>query len=170
MIVSMIAAVARNGVIGLDNDLPWRLRDDMRFFMNQTRGHVMITGRKNFDAMGLLRDRTHVVVTRNRDYAAPGAHVVYSVPEALRVAQRLGEQEVFVIGGAQIYEQAYPYAHRFYRTRVLADVPGDVHFPDCDFEGWHSELIAEHAADEHNEHAFCIERLVRPEAPLGIGE
>lgn len=168
MIVSLIAAVARNGIIGRDNDLPWKLRDDLRFFMRQTRGHVIVTGRKNFEAMGLLRDRTHVVVTRNHGYVAPGAHVVHSVLEGLRLARQLGEQEVFVIGGAQIYEQAYPYAHRFYRTCVLAEVPGDVHFPDCDFGRWESKLLAEQAADEHNQHAFRIELLTRPDTPRSI--
>ncbi len=170
MIVSLIAAVARNGVIGRDNDLPWTLRDDQRFFMRQTRGHVIITGRKNFEAMGLLRDRTHVVVTRNRSYAAPGAHVVHSVPEGLRLARQLGEEEVFVIGGAQIYEQAYPYTHRFYRTLVLADVPGDVRFPDCNFDGWESQPLAVQAADERNQHAYRIELLTRPDAPRALDE
>ena len=162
MKVSLIAAVAQNGVIGRDNDLPWQIEDDMKFFRETTRGHVVVTGRKNFEAMGgPLPKRPNIVVTRDEKYLAKGAEVRGSVERALALAQSRGEQEAFVIGGAQIYELALPYAHQFYRTRVLADVPGDVTFPEFDESEWDVAELRRHAADERNEHPFVIEVMTR---------
>src|SRR5690606_4280878 len=119
MKVSLIAAVARNGTIGRDNELPWTIKDDMRFFVEKTKGHVVICGRKNFDAMGRpLPHRRNVVISRNPNLRIEGAEVVPSLEQAPLFAERLGEQEAFVIGGAEIYRLALPYAHVFYRTRV----------------------------------------------------
>jgi len=165
MQVSLIAAVADNGVIGLHGDLPWRVRDDMRFFMRTTRGHWVITGRKNFEAMGLLKDRPTVVVSRNEALEAPGAHVVASVHAGLLLAQEAGEQEAFVIGGAGIYAAGYEFAHVFYRTRILASPSGDVSFPALDFSGWAREVLLEGQVSEVNDHAFVVEKLTRPGQP-----
>jgi dihydrofolate reductase len=161
MKVSLIAAVARNGVIGRDNDLPWRIRDDTRFFMHKTLGHYVITGRKNYEAMGRpLPRRPNIVISRNRDFAAE-CPVVPTLEAALALAREAGETEAFVIGGAQIYAEALPLADVFYRTRVLADVPGDVSFPAFDESEWDIRVESEHAADERNEHPFVIETLTR---------
>lgn len=166
MRVSMIAAVAQNGVIGRDNTLPWRIKDDMRFFIDKTSGHAVITGRKNFDAMGkALPKRLNIVVTRDPSFSAPGVVVVGSVQAALQHAQTQNETEAFVIGGAQIYALALPYAHTFYRTRVLADVPGDITFPTFELEQWSVHEHLRHEQDERNEHAFVIEELSRKRAP-----
>ena len=166
MKVSLIAAVAQNGTIGRHNDLPWKIRDDMRFFMRTTKGHVVITGRKNYEAMGsALKNRTNIVVTRSPEFRTDDAIVAHSIEQALRVAEEHGEREVFVIGGAQIYAMAFPYAHAFYRTTVLADVDGDVKFPDVDVSDWDSATLGSGQADEHNEHAFRIELLTRPKSP-----
>lgn len=165
MKISLIAAVARNGVIGRDNDLPWRIRDDTRFFMQKTTGHHVITGRRNYEAMGRpLPRRPNVVISRDPAFHAECA-VVTTLGEAIELARRAGESEAFVIGGAQIYALALPIADVFYRTRVLADVPGDVVFPPFDESEWDIELESEHAADERNEHAFVIETLTRRVPP-----
>jgi dihydrofolate reductase len=161
MKISLIAAVANNGVIGRNNDLPWRIRDDTRFFMNKTVGHHVIMGRRNYEAMGKpLPRRPNVVISRNRDYRAE-CPVVGSLGEALELARHAGENEAFVIGGAQIYAEALPIADVYYRTRVLATVPGDVVFPSFDEREWDVRFESEHAADERNEHAFVIETLTR---------
>ncbi len=166
MKVSLIAAVAQNGVIGRDNDLPWKIRDDMRFFVKTTKGHVVIMGRLNFDAMGRpLPHRRNIVVSRNADYRAEGAEVMTSIEAALRAAEASGEEEAFVIGGAQIYRLALPYAHRFYRTRVLADVPGDVFFPEMSLDGFVVEELFSGQASSENEHPFVVELLERKDTP-----
>ncbi len=165
MIVSLIAAVASNGAIGCAGGLPWRLPDDMRFFQRTTVGHYVITGRKNYEAMGRpLPRRSNVIVTRNPRYVAP-CPVVSRIEAALALAQASGESEAFVIGGADIYRLALPYAHLYYRTRVLAEVEGDVFFPDFDESPWAVETLAEHAADSAHQYAFVIEKLSRRGAP-----
>lgn len=166
MKVSMIAAVAENGVIGRDNDLPWRLRDDMRFFVSTTRGHTVIMGRLNYDSMGKpLPKRRNIVISRSPDFTAQGCDTVTSVEAALRLAEDDGESEAFIIGGAQIYGLAFPYCHCIYRTRVLASVDGDVIFPEFDYSDFSSQILDEHGADEQNEHPFVIERLDRRGEP-----
>jgi dihydrofolate reductase len=161
MKISLIAAVSSNGVIGRNNDLPWRLRDDMRFFMHKTVGHHVITGRKNYEAMGRpLPRRPNIVISRDPGFVAE-CPVERSLERALDRARQAGETEAFVIGGAQIYAAALPIADVFYRTRVLADVPGDVFFPAFDESEWEAHLESTHAADERNEHPFVIETLTR---------
>jgi len=166
MKVSLIAAVARNGVIGNANALPWRIDDDMRFFLSMTSGHCVITGRKNFEAMGkALPNRNNIVVTRDASFSAPKITVCGSLEQALTFAQASGETEAFVIGGAQIYAAALPYAHTMYLTRVLADVPGDVRFPEFDANEWSVTERARYSASTKNEHAFVIEEHTRKSPP-----
>lgn len=165
MQVSLIAAVARNGVIGRDNALPWRIRDDMRFFIEKTLGHHVIMGRRNYEAMGKpLPRRPNIVISRDPAFVAE-CPVVRTLEEALELARAAGETEAFIIGGAQIYALALPIAHVFYRTRVLADVPGDVVFPAFDESEWEIRTDREQPADERNEHAFVIETLTRKMPP-----
>jgi dihydrofolate reductase len=138
----------------------------MRFFVQTTRGHAVITGRRNFDAMGKpLPGRRNLVVSRDPTLALNGAEVVTSVPEALRMAELGGETEAFVIGGAQIYALAFPFAHRFYRTRVLAEVDGDVFFPELDLSDFDGETLLHVSADPENEHPCVIESLTRRTSP-----
>lgn len=161
MKVSLIAAVAANGVIGRGNSLPWRLRDDLRFFVQKTQGHHVIMGRKQYESVGhSLPRRPNLVISRNPDFAAD-CPVVPSLARALELARAAGESEAFVIGGGEIYALALPLADTFYRTRVLAAVPGDVSFPRFDESEWEVRQLAEQAADERNEHAFVIEELTR---------
>ena len=161
MKISLIAAVANNGVIGRANQLPWRLRDDLRFFAAKTTGHHVILGRKNYAAIGrALPRRPNLVISRDPSYRAD-CPVVPSLEQALELALAAGESEAFVIGGAQIYALALPLAQTFYRTRVLAEVPGDVYFPPFDESEWTTHKESEHAADERNEYPFVIETLRR---------
>lgn len=161
MKISLIAAVAHNGVIGRDNALPWRLRDDMRFFVQKTTGHHVITGRKNYEAMGRpLPRRPNIVISRDPAFQAD-CLVVGSLEAALDLARSAGESEAFIIGGAVIYALALPIAGCFYRTRVLADVPGDVVFPSFDERDWDVKVELEHPADAQNEYPFVIETLTR---------
>lgn len=159
--MSLIAAVANNGVIGRNNALPWRIRDDMRFFVEKTSGHHVIMGRRNYEAMGRpLPRRPNIVISRDPAFSAR-CPVVNSLEQALELARAAGETESFVIGGAQIYAMALPLADVFYRTRVLAEVTGDVVFPPFDESEWDVQVEREQAADQHNEHPFVIEILTR---------
>jgi dihydrofolate reductase len=167
VIVSLIAAVAKNGVIGRNNDLPWRLADDMRHFVNTTRGHTVITGRKNYEAMGkALPKRRNLVLTHSSSFQPSDAEVVRSIEEALVKAEEASETEAFVIGGGQVYELALPYAHRFYRTNLDIDVEGDIYFPELDETLFRRELLFRHEADEKNECGFTVELWTRSSEPL----
>jgi dihydrofolate reductase len=167
MIVSAIAAVADNGTIGRDSDLPWHLPDDLKYFQRVTRGHHVITGRKNYETIPEkyrpLKDRVNLVVTRNTAYEAPGAVVLGSLEEALEQALANGESEAFVIGGGQIYAEALrkDLVDRLYLTLVHADVEGDTHFPLLDPADWIERSREHHPADERHSHAFSFVVLDR---------
>lgn len=134
--VSLIAAVAANGVIGDNNALPWRLPEDLRRFKALTLGHPVIMGRKTFESIGRpLPGRRNIVISRNREYAAAGCEVAASLEAALE-ACRNGSDEVFIIGGAQIYAEALPLAQRLYMTEVHCAFEGDAHFPAFDRREW----------------------------------
>jgi dihydrofolate reductase len=158
MKVSLVAAVAANGVIGKNNDLPWRLPDDMKFFMETTKGHYVILGRKNYDSLPPkykpLPHRTNIVVTRQKDFDAPGCLVVNDVQRALQVAQDNGEGEAMVIGGSEIYKLTLPHADRLYITEIDAEVDGDVTFPSWDKSQWVEVSRIHHAKDERHMYSF----------------
>jgi dihydrofolate reductase len=141
--VSLVAAVARNRVIGRNQKLPWRLPDDLRRFKALTLGHPVIMGRKTHESIlmtlgGPLPGRVNIVVTRSPHYRAPGCRLADSVQAALRQADEAAPgHEVFVIGGAEIYRLALPFAHRLYLTEIQADVEGDAWFPTLDRKHWH---------------------------------
>ncbi|HEX5447585.1 MAG TPA: dihydrofolate reductase [Candidatus Saccharimonadales bacterium] len=162
MKISFIVAVAENGVIGVNGHMPWRLPAESAYFRETTKGHPVITGRKNFEAMGRpLPDRLNVVVTRQKNYEVPeGAVVVHSVAEALELPAVKSAQEVFVIGGQQIYEEAMPLADKLYVTDVHARVEGDTFFR-YDPRAWRLIHSQYHPADEENHFAFTIKQLVR---------
>lgn len=132
--VSIIVAVAENGVIGDRNTLLWHISEDLRRFKALTTGHPVVMGRKTYESLGRpLPNRTNVVVTRQR-LDIPGCTVVHALDEALALFP--ADEEVFVIGGAQIYAQALPLADRFHLTRVMHAYAGDTHFPDWDETQW----------------------------------
>ena len=151
MIVSLIAAMSENRVIGRAGAVPWRLPEDMRFFKETTTGHTVIMGRKTFETLPApLTNRHNVVVTSRRSYAVPdGVTVVHSLDEALATGPR--EEEVFVAGGEEIYRQALPRADRIYLTVVHRSVDGDTFFPEFDDSQW--DLVRD---DERGEFSFRL--------------
>jgi len=132
--VTMIAAVGRNGVIGDGRAMPWHLSEDLKFFKRTTMGHPMVMGRRTFDSMGALPGRRSVVVTRQRDWSAPGVEVAHSLPEALALVA--DAEQVFVVGGGEIYRQAMPFAVRLLVTEVDRSPEGSVTFPSIDPAVW----------------------------------
>lgn len=162
--ISLIAAVAENRVIGVDNKLPWHLPDDLKHFKRLTRGHAIITGRKNYESIGRpLPERKNIVVTRQPDFVAAGCTVVRSIEEALAAARN--DPEIFVIGGGEIYRQTFPLAHRLYLTLVHASPRGDALFPDYDPREWREISRDEHPVDDRHAHAFSIVALERRGSP-----
>jgi dihydrofolate reductase len=134
--LSLIAAVAANGVIGSDNALPWRLPADLKRFKALTLGHPVIMGRKTHESIGRpLPGRRNIVVSRNAAYGAEGCEVATSLEAALAACQD-DDGEVFVIGGAQLYAAALPLAQRLYLTEIHAGFAGDAHFPAFDRNAW----------------------------------
>jgi len=145
MRVSLIVAMAENRVIGLDGALPWRLSEDLKFFKAVTMGHPIIMGRKTYQSVGAaLPGRTNIVITRNREFETDDAEITFDLDEALQQAMAVEElwgqdnadQEVFVIGGGQIYAQALDRADRIYLTEIRAAPPGDAFFPEIDKNAW----------------------------------
>ncbi|HEY3176566.1 MAG TPA: dihydrofolate reductase [Candidatus Polarisedimenticolia bacterium] len=135
MRLSLIAAMARNRVIGRAGAIPWHLPDDLRHFKQITMGRWLIMGRRTFESIGRpLPGRTTVVVTRRPDYAPDGVIIAHSIEEALELAR--GEEEVFVAGGAQIYEATLPIAERLHLTLIEAEYEGDAFFPTLDYARW----------------------------------
>jgi dihydrofolate reductase len=160
MIVSAIAALSKNRVIGKDNDLPWRLPDDMKFFMETTKGHHVIMGRKNYDSLHPkfkpLPQRTNIVITRQKNFQAPGCIVLHDVEPGLEIARKNSETECFIIGGAEIYKLAMPHTTRLYMTEIDAVIEGDTRFPAIDQSQWKEVSRKHHPADQRHAYAFDI--------------
>jgi dihydrofolate reductase len=158
MTISLIAALARNHVIGRNNDLPWHLPDDMKYFMQTTKGHYVIMGRKNYDSIPEkfrpLPNRTNIVVTRQVGLKLPNCTVVHSLEEAISIARKAGEQQLFIIGGAAIYELGMPLASRLYLTEIEATINGDTYFPDFQKGLWKEVSRQHHSADERHAYPF----------------
>ena len=150
MTVTLLAAVGRNRVIGRDNDLPWRLPEDLAHFKAVTMGHTLVMGRRTFDSIGRpLPGRRTVVVTRQPGWSHDGVEVAHSLPEALRRAVGDGDTEVFVVGGGQVYAEAMPVATRLLLTEVEQSPEGDTLFPEVDPDLW-----SETARDQRDGFAF----------------
>lgn len=127
--------MAKNRTIGINNTLPWRCPEDLKHFKALTMGHHMIMGRKTFDSIGKpLPGRTTVVVTRNHDLKIDGCIVVHSLEEA--VSACTGDNEIFIVGGAELYSQALPLANKLYLTEIQQAVDGDAYFPEFDLNRW----------------------------------
>ncbi len=131
----IVVAMAKNRTIGVNNTLPWRCPEDLKHFKSLTMGHHMIMGRKTFDSIGkALPGRTSVVVTRCRELKIDGCLIAHSLPEA--IAACAGDEQIYIVGGAEIYTQAMPLADTLYITEIQQDVEGDAHFPDFDKSQW----------------------------------
>lgn len=150
MRISIIVAVAENGVIGKADGLPWRLSSDLKRFKRTTMGHHMIMGRKTFDSIGRpLPGRTSIVLSRNPDLSIDGCLVASDLEQAIEMAG--DDKEVFVIGGRQIYDLALKRSDRLYWTQVHAKPDGDTFFPDVDWEMWRQVSEEAGPADQSNE-------------------
>jgi dihydrofolate reductase len=157
--ISIIVAIAENGVIGDKNALLWNIKEDMRRFRTTTTGHPVIMGRKTFESIGRpLPKRTNVVITRG-DSAFEGCLVAHSLEEA--VAMFPHDEEIFIIGGAQIYAQALPLADRLYLTVVHREYDGDTSFPEIDYSEWSEISREEYERGEEYDGAFSFIDLER---------
>jgi dihydrofolate reductase len=162
MIISAIAAVAKNGVIGKGNQIPWYLPADLQYFKKKTLHHHVLMGRNSFESIGRpLPKRTNVIITRDPFFVATGCIVVHHIEEALSLAQENGETEAFIIGGGQIYQQSQGYWDRVYLTEVDVEVEGDVFFPALDFEAWKETFRESHLPDEKNSLKYTFRILER---------
>ncbi len=147
--------MAKNRVIGADGKIPWRLPNELQLFKRVTMGHHIIMGRKTYESINrLLPGRTTVIVTRQSGFQVPGAVIAHSLDEALTACA--GDDEVFVIGGAQLYAAALPLADRIYLTIVEADVPGDTLMPEFDLSAWRLVSSEPHPADEKNLYTYTL--------------
>jgi dihydrofolate reductase len=161
-IVSLVVAVSQNGVIGRGGELPWRLSGDLARFKELTMGHPMIMGRKTFDSIGrALPGRVSIVMTRDPSQMAPQERVV-AAPDwesalGAAVESDFDASEVFVIGGAEIFRQAWPHTDRLYRTVVDADIEGDTYLKGIDLAGWTQTEAIEYPADERNDYGVWWE-------------
>ncbi|MEO0472612.1 MAG: dihydrofolate reductase [Bacteroidota bacterium] len=155
-----IYAVSENGVIGKDNDLPWKLPRDMKHFMNHTTGKTIVMGRKSFEALGKpLPRRRNIVITRNPDFRAEGITIVHSLEAAIEAGKNDGE--VWITGGAGVYLESIEkgYVTKIYETLVHADIDGDVRFKLPNPEAWEITAVEAHQADDRNEYAFTFRTL-----------
>jgi dihydrofolate reductase len=155
MIVSAIAAMGKNRVIGKDNQLMWRLPLELKYFKETTLGHHLILGRKTFESRPPLPGRTSIVVTRNKKYSVPtGCLVAHSVPDAIEMAQTRGEKEVFISGGEEIYFLSMPLIQKLYLTEVDYTAEGDAYFPPLVANQWKLESENQMPIGEKNPHAW----------------
>lgn len=159
--LSLIVAVAENGVIGKDNDLPWKISSDLKYFKEKTMGKPIIMGRKTFQSIGRpLPGRPNIVITRDASFAPEGVITALGLEMALDVGKNLalakGGDEVMVIGGAQIYELCLPDADRVYLTRVHGDVEGDTTFPALNSDEWLEGVSERFAAGEKDTHDYSL--------------
>ena len=165
MKIAMIAAMAKNRIIGADNDMPWHLPADLKHFKAITLGKAVIMGRKTYESIGkALPGRPNIVITSNKDYSLSDATVVDSPESAFEVAKALSNdvEEIMVIGGGTIYQAFLDKADTLYLTHIDLEVAGDTQFPDYEASANWSEVSKErHSADEKNPHAYTFVTLTR---------
>ncbi len=160
---SLIVAVSSNGIIGANGQLPWKLPADLRHFRRLTMGHTLLMGRRTYQSLGRpLPGRRNLVVSRDPHFAAPGCETFSSIDDAFAAAS--ADEQLFVIGGREIYRQCLPLVDRLYWTHVLAEVAGDTRFPQVHWQQWKLIEQQSYAADERNEHPFVC-RLFQRLAP-----
>lgn len=154
MKVSTIVGFGNNREIGKNNDIPWYLPADLKYFKKITTGHPIIMGRKCFDSIGrALPNRTNIIVSRNPEFYIEGCILTHSIDAALSVARQSGAEEAFIIGGGQIYQRGVPLSDKLYITEIDIDIPNaDIFFPTIDYNQW--KLIAEEKHDKDDKNAF----------------
>ena len=169
--ITLIVAMSRNRVIGRNNALPWRMPADMAHFKKLTMDHAVIMGRRTFESLGSkpLPGRTNIVITRDRAFQPAHAHVAHDLDEALRLAVQADhashhKNEVFILGGTEIFKLALPMADRIYLTLIEADFDGDATFPTIDGHQWNIAHDESHHADARNPHPWRFQLLERVRA------
>ena len=159
MILSLLLAADENNVIGKDNQLPWRLPNDLKYFKNLTWGMPVLMGRKTFESLGKpLPGRKNIIITRNQNWKNEAVTVVHSTKEAINVAQESDVKEIFIIGGAEIFNSVFAEADRIYLTRIHHRFEGDAYFPELNTDEWHLVSQKYCAVDEKNAypHTFQV--------------
>lgn len=159
--LSLIVAVAENGVIGNKNELPWKISSDLKYFKEKTMGKPIIMGRKTFQSIGRpLPGRVNIVITRDSGFVPEGVITAHTLEMALDVGKNMalvkGVDEVMVIGGAQIYDLTLPDADRLYLTRVHGDIEGDTFFPPLKSDDWLEAAVERHDAGEKDSHDYSL--------------
>jgi dihydrofolate reductase len=155
MIVSLIAAMGKNRVIGNQGNVPWHLPDDLEFFETKTSGHIKLMGRKTFEEPNFEHDpENSIILTRDKSYKAESFKVVHSIEEGIAQAKIQGEKEFFIIGGAKVYEQSIKFVDRIYLTIIDEEFDGDSYFPEFSTDNW--ELVSDlyHGIDDEHEYTF----------------
>lgn len=166
--MTLVAAVAENGVIGNGNRMPWHLPADLKRFQTLTLGKPLLMGRRTFESIGKpLPGRRNLVLTRAAHLDVPGIEIVHTVDEAL--AKCADAPEIMVIGGAEVYRLCLPLAQRLHLTRVHAALVGDTRFPNCDWNEWRRVERSTHAADARNAYAMTFLTLERGPSDGGNG-
>ena len=160
MIVSIIVAIAENNAIGKGNQLLWRMPADLKHFKNATTGHTVIMGRKTFDSVGKpLPNRRNIIITRNTDLNIDGAEVVSSLEKAISLCDQ--NEEVFIVGGAEVYKMAMPITDKIYLTVIHSVFDADTFFPEIDQEIWKETEVADNKADEKNPFDYTFSTYIR---------
>lgn len=158
--ITLIVASAENNAIGINNQMPWHLPNDFKYFKRNTMAHSVLMGRKTFDAIGKpLPDRRNIVITRNANFQGEDIDVANSIQEALLYCR--DEREVFIIGGANIYQQALPLANKVLLTRVHTHIEGDAFFPELPAEEWELVSADPHQADDRHVFNYTFEVYTR---------
>jgi len=162
MIISCIVAIAKNNVIGNDNDIPWYLPADLKYFKKITSGHHILMGRKCYQSIGRpLPNRTNVIITRDPFFISTNCLISHSIEEALTIAHDNGEEECFIIGGGTIYEQTQTLWDKLYLTTVDIEPEGDILFPQIDYKKWNILSKEDHLKEGKNEFDYSFSVLER---------
>lgn len=161
-IISAIVAMGQNRVIGRNNQLPWHLPADLKHFKELTTGHPILMGRKTYESIGKpLPNRTNIIMTQNDTFQAPHCIIVKSIQDALMLPAVLNSQEMFIIGGARIYQLWLPSLTRIYLTVVQHEFAGDTYFPELNLQEWQENECEKHDADVNNPYAYQFVKLER---------
>ena len=153
--ISLLFAMDQNRGIGYENDLPWRLPRDLRFFKEKTTGQIIVMGRKTLDSMnGALPNRTNVVLTRDKAFKADDITILHDVKEIKELADKHSEKEIFIIGGSEIFSQTLEIADRIYMTYIEESFPADTHFPDFALKDWNETSREKGVKDERNPYDY----------------
>ena len=165
MTISSIVAFSENRVIGVDNDLPWHLPNDLKYFKKRTTNHTIIMGRNTYESIGKpLPNRENIIISRNPQYRVEGARVFDSIRAAIKYCESKAKNEIFFIGGEQIYKECIQWTDKLYITRVHTTIEnGTAFFPEINLEKWELTESEAHSADEKNAYDHTFETYLRSE-------